>query len=76
MTSDDFIKQQNITWIVNTKKGIDVYTKIRPFPFPHGHLIIQMMCVISTMQVRIMDLCPIHNRDTKPISIASHGFIK
>jgi hypothetical protein len=35
-----------------------------------------MMCVISTMQVRIMDLCPIHNRDTKPISIASHGFIK
>jgi len=27
-----------LTWIVNTKKGIGVYTKIQPFPFAHGHL--------------------------------------
>jgi len=27
------------TWIANTKEGIDVYTKIHPFPFAHGHLV-------------------------------------
>jgi hypothetical protein len=32
------------TWIAKTRKGIGVYTKIWPFPFAHGHLVIQMMC--------------------------------
>jgi hypothetical protein len=54
MTRDDFIRQQDIVWIANTKKGVGVYTKIRPFPFAYGHLVIRMMCFIFKMQVRIM----------------------
>jgi hypothetical protein len=30
-------------WITNTKKGVGVYTRIWPFPFTHGHLVIHMM---------------------------------
>jgi len=41
MIRDDFIRNKTLfTWIANTKKGIGLYTKIRPFPFTHGHLII------------------------------------
>jgi hypothetical protein len=55
MTRDDFIKQQNITYLERKhKKEVGVYTKIRPFLFTHGHLIIQMMCFIFKMQMRIM----------------------
>jgi hypothetical protein len=76
MTKDDFIKQQDIAYLDRKhKKRVGIYTKIRSFPFVHGHLIIQMMCLIFKMKVRIMGLCPIHNMDTKPISIASLGFI-
>jgi hypothetical protein len=37
-------KKTLLTWIPNTKDGVGVYIKIQPFPFAHGHLIIQMMC--------------------------------
>jgi hypothetical protein len=41
MTRDDFIGQQDITYLDHKhKKGVGVYTKIRPFPFAHGHLVI------------------------------------
>jgi hypothetical protein len=43
-----------LTWITNTEKGIGVYTKIQPFPFAPGHSVIQMMCFIFKMQVKIM----------------------
>jgi hypothetical protein len=44
MTKDDFIKQQDIAYLDHKhKKKVGVYTKIRPFPFVHGHLVIQMM---------------------------------
>jgi hypothetical protein len=41
MTRDDFIKQQNIVYLYHkhTKK-VSIYTKIQPFPFAHGHLVI------------------------------------
>jgi hypothetical protein len=55
MIGDNFIKQQNIICLDHKhKKGVGVYTKIQPFPFAHGHLVIQMMCFIFKMQVMIM----------------------
>ncbi len=55
MTKDDFIKQQDIAYLDHKhKKKSCVYAKIRPFPFVHGHLVIQMMCFIFKMQMRIM----------------------
>jgi hypothetical protein len=48
MTRDDFIKQQNIAYLDHKqKKRVGVYTKKWPFPFAHGHLVIQMMCLFS-----------------------------
>jgi hypothetical protein len=56
MTRDDFIRQQDITYLDRKhKKGVSVYTKIQPFPFAHGHLVIQMMCFVFKMQVKIME---------------------
>jgi len=41
MTRDDFIMQQNIAYLdCKHKRGFGIYTKIWPFPFAHGHLII------------------------------------
>jgi len=55
MTRNDFIRQQDIAYLDHKhKKGVGVYTKIQPFPFAHGHLVIQMMCFIFKMQVKIM----------------------
>jgi hypothetical protein len=44
MTKNDFIKQQDIIYLGRKhKRGIHIYTKIWPFLFAHGHLIIQIM---------------------------------
>jgi len=41
MTTDDFIRQQNIVYLDRKpKKEVGVYIKIQPFPFAHGHLVI------------------------------------
>jgi hypothetical protein len=55
MIRDDSLDNKTLlTWFANTKKGVGVYTKIQPLPFAHGHFVIQMMCFIFKMQVRIM----------------------
>jgi len=50
MTKDYFIKQKDIAYLDRKhKKKIGIYTKIHPFPFARGHLIIQMMRFIFKM---------------------------
>jgi hypothetical protein len=50
-----------LIWITNTKR-LGIYTKILPFPFTHGHLIIRMMCFIFKMWMRLMGFISHHKK--------------
>jgi hypothetical protein len=55
MTRDDFIKQQDIAYLDRKHKKKELTsTQKRSFPFARGNLIIQMICLIFKMQVKLM----------------------
>jgi hypothetical protein len=56
MMRDDFIEQKDIAYFDHIhKKKVSIYIKTQPHPFIYFHLVIQMMCFIFKMQVKLME---------------------